>query len=197
MTGTSFKALTTHPLAASAELTRPEPAQTVTTSSPALSVMTDFQTTHPVTITPEAKLFAANEAMLAHRVRLLLVLGADGLLCGIVSTQDTLGERPMQLRHLGKGSVFDLTVGDLMHPLTELGVLDLADVRHANVGDLVATLKRSGRQHVLVRRPGAPGQLPVICGMFSATQIGRQLGAQVETYETAQTFAQLEAALAG
>lgn len=195
MTGTSFKAMTTHPLAASAELTRPEPAHAVTLTSPALEVMTDFETTHPVTITPEAKLFAANETMLAHRVRLLLVIGVDGLLCGIVSTQDTLGERPMQLRHQGKGSVFDLTVGDLMHPLTELGVLDLADVRHANVGDLVATLKRTGRQHVLVRQPGKPGQLPAIRGMFSATQISRQLGAQVETFETARTFAQLEASL--
>ncbi len=195
MTGTSFKAMTTHPLAAHAELTRPEPAKAVTMMSPAMDVMTDFETTHPVTTTPEISLFAANEAMLAHRVRLLLVTDAHGMLCGIVSTQDTLGERPMQLRDQGKGNLFELTVGDLMHPLTELGVLDLADVRHANVGDLLATLKRSGRQHLLVRRPGVPGQPSSIRGMFSATQIGRQLGAQVDTFETAQTFAQLEASL--
>lgn len=197
MNGTSFKALTTHPLALHAALMRPEPARTVTLSSPALEVMTDFAQTHPVTITPDARLFAANEAMIAHRVRLLFVTGEDGLLVGIVSTQDTLGERPMQLRHQGKGNVFDLTVGDLMHPLTTLGVLDLADVRHANVGDLVTTLKRSGRQHVLVRTPGTAGEPPRICGMFSARQIGRQLGMEVETFETAQTFAQVEAALGG
>ncbi|KQP13274.1 CBS domain-containing protein [Pseudorhodoferax sp. Leaf267] len=197
MTGTSFKALSIHHLASRAALTRPEPAQMVTQASPALAVMTDFEQTHPVTITPEASLFAANEAMLAHRVRLLFVTGEDGMLVGIVSTQDTLGERPMQLRHQGKGNVFDLTVGDLMHPLTELGVLDLADVRHANVGDMVATLKRTGRHHLLVRTQDAAGQPPRIRGMFSATQIGRQLGTAVETFETPQTFAQIEAALAG
>lgn len=197
MNGTSFKALTNYHLTARATLMRPEPATEVTLASPALEVMTDFSQTHPVTITQDARLFAANEAMIAHRVRLLFVTGEDGMLLGIVSTQDTLGERPMQLRHQGKGNVFDLTVGDLMHPLTQLGVLDLADVRHANVGDLVATIKRTGRQHVLVRTQGGPNQPPEICGMFSARQIGRQLGMEVETFETAQTFAQVEAALGG
>jgi CBS-domain-containing membrane protein len=197
MTGTSFKALSIHHLAAQATLTRPEPAHAVTLESSALDVMTDFAQTHPVTIEPQARLFAANEAMIAHHVRLLFVTAEDGTLMGIVSTQDTLGERPMQLRHQGRGSVFDLVVADLMQPLTQLGVLDLADVRHANVGDLVATLKRTGRQHILVRGQDGAGQPPTIRGMFSATQIGRQLGIEIETFETAQTFAQVGVALGG
>lgn len=196
-TGTSFKPVPTRRPAARALLTRPEPGRGVTPESPALEVMTDFERTHPVTIGADASLFAANEAMLAHRVRLLFVTGDDGLLLGIVTTQDTLGERPMQLRHQGKGSVFDLTVSDLMHPLSELQVLDLADVRHANVGDLVATLKRLGRQHVLVSTQDGPGGAARICGLFSTTQIGRQLGTEVQTFEVAQSFAQIEAALAG
>lgn len=197
MTGTSFKPLTTHHLTAHAALARPEPAQAVTLNSPALEVMTDFKHTHPVTITADASLFAANEAMIAHRVRLLFVITEAGALQGIVSTQDTLGERPMQLRHQGKGSVFELTVADLMHPLASLQVLSLADVRHANVGDLVATVQRLGVQHMLVSAHDAPGQAVSIRGLFSARQISRQLGMEVETFERAQTFAQIEAALVG
>lgn len=197
MTGTSFKPLTTHHLTAHAVLARPEPANPVTLASPALEVMTDFKQTHPVTITPDASLFAANEAMIAHRVRLLFVTSETGALQGIVSTQDTLGERPMQLRHQGKGSVFELTVADLMHPLSSLQVLALADVRHANVGDLVATIQRLGVQHMLVSAQDAPGQPGYLRGMFSARQISRQLGMEVETFERAQTFSQIEAALAG
>lgn len=193
MTGMSFKPLGTHPLAARALLARPAPGKPVTLESPALEVMTDFTQTQPVGIAPEATLFAANEAMITYGVRLLFVTEREHLL-GIISTQDTLGERPMQLRHLGQGTVADLSVADLMHPLSSLQVLRLADVRHANVGDLVATLQRAGRQHLLVSEQ-LPDQPLSIRGMFSATQIERQLGAPVETHERAQTFAQIEAAL--
>lgn len=195
MTGTSFRHLAPHPFVGSALLARPAPSRSVTLQSPALDVMTDFTQTQPVGIAPEASLFAANEAMIAHGVRLLFVTEREHLL-GIISTQDTLGERPLQLRHQGKGSVFDLSVADLMHPLSSLPILQMADVRHANVGDMVATFQRLGRQHLLAAEHQS-GQPPSIRGMFSATQLGRQLGAPVETFERAQTFAQIEAALGG
>jgi hypothetical protein len=36
----------------------------------------------------------------------------------------------------------------------------------------------------------------VIRGIFSASQVARQLGMEVQTFEVAQTFADIEAALA-
>ncbi|WP_326538858.1 CBS domain-containing protein [Pseudorhodoferax sp.] len=195
MTGTSFRPLGTHPLAARALLARPAPGKPVTLESPALEAMTDFTQTQPVGIPPEASLAAANEAMITYGVRLLFVTEREHLL-GIVSTQDTLGERPVQLRQQGKGAVSGLSVADLMHPLSTLHALQLADVRHANVGDLLATFQRLGSRHLLVAEQ-APGQPLAIRGLFSATQLGRQLGAPVETFERAQTFAQIEAALGG
>lgn len=192
MTGTSFKPLGTLPLLVRAQLARPAPGKPVTPASPALDVMTDFASTQPVCIAGDASLFAANEAMIAHAVRLLFVTEQEHLL-GIISTQDTLGERPLQ-RHHGRSSVFDLTVSDLMHPLSTLQVLSLADVRHANVGDLLETFKRLGRQHLLVGDQ-PPGQPMTVRGLISATQLARQLGAPVESFERAHTFAQIEAAL--
>lgn len=194
MTGTSFRPLGTHATASPAALARPAPGKPVVPHAPALDVMTDFRQTQPVGIAPDASLFAANEAMITYGVRLLFVTEREHLL-GIISTQDTLGERPLQLRHQGKGTVFDLCVADLMHPLSTLPLLRLADVRHAQVGDLVATFQRLGRQHLLVSEQ-APGEPLTVCGLFSATQLERQLGAPVETFERAQTFAQIEAALA-
>jgi hypothetical protein len=35
-----------------------------------------------------------------------------------------------------------------------------------------------------------------VCGIFSATQIGRQLGMPIATFEVAHTFAEIEAELA-
>lgn len=196
MSTTSFKALASHRPAGQVMLARPETGGPVTLQSPALSVMTHFAHLQPVTVPPHTSLFAANETMVARGVRLLLVVDEQRHLLGIVSTHDTLGERPMQLRDQGKGSLFDLTVADLMHPLGEIDMLDHADVRHANVGDLVATLKRLGRQHVLVTTDESDGSTR-IRGLFSATQISRQLGVEVQTFEVARTFSQIEAALAG
>ena len=193
----SFKTLATRRPKAQVLVRQPERHQPVTMHSPALEVMTDFTRWHSVTIAPEASLFNANDAMIARGVRLLLVVDKDHGLLGVVSTRDTLGERPMQLAHQGKGNLFELTVADLMHPLGDVDMLDFADVRHASVGDMVTTLKKLGQQHVLVVETDARTQRQMMRGVFSATQIGRQLGIEIQTFEIARTFAEIEAALAG
>lgn len=197
MTASSFKTLATHRPSARVLVQKPDTHAPVTLHSPALEVMTDFTRLHSVTIAPDAPLFTANETMVARGVRLLLVVNDRQHLLGVVSTRDTLGERPMQLLHQGKGNMFELTVADLMHTVSQIDMLDLADVRHANVGDIVATLKQLGQQHVLVATREAAGGQQRVCGVFSATQIGRQLGVEIQTFEVARTFAEIEAALAG
>ena len=81
-----------------------------------------------------------------------------------------------------------------MTPRDELEALSLADVAESSVGDIIETLKRTGRQHALVVERTSEGR--AICGIFSARQIGRQLGMQLNTAGIAYTFAELEAALA-
>jgi hypothetical protein len=55
------------------------------------------------------------------------------------------------------------------------------------------TMKRHGRQHALVAETTDKGM--AVCGIFSATRIGRQLGIPVDTTGVAGTFAELESAL--
>lgn len=195
MSASSFKTLATHRPHGVVAVQQPYRNRPVTEQSPALEVMTDFARMDSVTVAPDATLFAANNTMVARGVRLLLVVDERLGLLGIVSTRDTLGERPMQLLHQGKGNLFELTVSDLMHPLGEIDMLEFNDVRHANVGDIVATLKRLGRQHVLVTTIDPVSGRQQVRGVFSATQIGRQLGVEVQPFEVARTFAEVEAAL--
>ena len=68
-------------------------------------------------------------------------------------------------------------------------------VKTAAVGDIVATLKQTHRQHALVVTVGADSK-QVVCGLFSITQIARQLGAQTQTFELAHTFSEIEAVIA-
>jgi hypothetical protein len=69
------------------------------------------------------------------------------------------------------------------------------DVRLAKVGHIVATLKAAGRQHAMVVDHDEQGRQKVR-GIFSASQIARQLGVVIQTTEIARTFAEVEAMLA-
>jgi hypothetical protein len=59
----------------------------------------------------------------------------------------------------------------------------------------VATLKKSGRQHAVVVEVDRNGG-QTVRGLFSATQIARQLGVAIQTSEVARTFSEIEAQLA-
>ena len=115
----------------------------------------------------------------------------------IASIQSALSDRDLlQLRddladlvgrHRARGVIVDVTA---------LDVLDMEAVRSAKVGHIVATLKHSGRQHAVVAEYDAQGR-HAVRGLFSATQIARQLGVAIQhTSEVANTFSQIEAQLA-
>jgi len=169
----------------------------VVVNSPAISVMTDLRNVSAATIGPEATLTEATRTMMARNVRLLLVVGAAQAIVGLITARDTHGERPIQWLHERGGKYADLLVSDLMIAAEDLDLIDIRDVLHAEVGDIVATLKASGRQHALVAERDPVSGSTRIRGIFSATQIGRQLGCAVQAFDVANTFAEIERTLAG
>ncbi len=192
----SYTPLTHARLSPRATYAKPEaPSKRVTTDSPAVEVMTDLQRVTAVTITPGASIDLANQRMIAGGVRLLLVLDDDKNVAGLITASDILGEKPLQYLRKRGGTFSDVLVQDIMTPQDQLDVLLLYDVLNARVGDIVATLTRFGRQHALVVEQDGRDGMQKVRGIFSATQIGRQLGAAVMTTEIATTFAALETAL--
>ncbi|MEK7322082.1 MAG: CBS domain-containing protein [Pseudomonadota bacterium] len=171
------------------------PSNRVTMDSPAVEVMTDLQRVTAVTVTAGASIELANQRMIAGGVRLLLVLNEDKNLTGLVTASDILGEKPLQYLRKRGGTFSDVLVYDIMIPQDQLDVLPLSDVLNARVGDIVATLTRFGRQHALVVEQTGGDGMQKVRGIFSATQISRQLGTEVMTAEIATTFAALEAVL--
>lgn len=73
------------------------------------------------------------------------------------------------------------------------GLLD--EVLRASVGDIVATLQDVGRRHALVIDNDVRTGKDSIRGIFSATQIGKQLNQPIEINGVAHTFAEVEVAL--
>lgn len=168
----------------------------VRAESPAVCVMTDLKQVSAATIAPDATLAQANQTMISRGVRLLLVVNRDDEVLGLITARDTQGEKPIQLIQTRGGKHSDLLVADLMCPRERMDLIEAADVLRAQVGDIVATLKHTKRQHAIVgEKDPATGQTR-IRGIFSATQIGRQLGAAVQTFEVSTTFTEIEGLLA-
>jgi len=86
----------------------------------------------------------------------------------------------------------EIRVGDIMTPAAHLDAVGLPHLAGMRVGHVVATMRAVRRQHLMVSEEGGRR----IRGLFSATQVARQLGVELHTTEVARTFADIEAALA-
>lgn len=173
----------------------PGPAPRVSLDAPALDVMTDLKQVTAVTIDPEASIEHAMRVMIRRNVRLLLVVSVENEILGLVTATDLVGEKPVQYVHEHGGSRADIQVRDLMTPHEQLEAIEFEAVRSAKVGHVLATLRASGRQHALVLDTEERAR-PRVRGIFSTSQLARQLGETVQTGEVAYTFAEIEAALA-
>ncbi|MBE0622275.1 MAG: CBS domain-containing protein [Burkholderiales bacterium] len=191
-----YHPLTAHRLQAGARFHLPgQDPEHVRIDSPALAVMTDLRRIPAATIDLEAPLDAANRFMIRRGVRLLLVTDDERQVLGLITANDVLGEKPVKFA-LERGiKRQDIRVADIMSPRERLEVLLYADLVQAEVGHVVATLKHSGRQHALVIDLNGNGEAQTVRGIFSASQIARQLGIAIQTTEVAQTFAEIGAAL--
>jgi CBS-domain-containing membrane protein len=191
-----YNSLQNFPLKAGSSFMRPVQSfpEHVKLSDPATDVMTDLSKVSVVSVRAKTSMDKANAKMIRYGVRMLLVLDDNDQLAGLLTATDVLGEKPMRfLQNMG-GAHADIMVRDIMTTQRELEVLKIEDVRKAKVGQIVATLKKSHRQHALVVDEAADGRQSV-CGLFSVTQIARQLGAQVQNFELAGTFAEIEAVI--
>lgn len=191
-----YKPLKPFPLTSGIVCRQPRNFTPVAMDTPAINVMTDFQLLTPATIRPDATLTMANNAMISRSVRLLFVAEADDEIIGVITARDTMGDRPITLLRERGGKREDLRVADLMTPHAKLEAFRLSDVLHAEVGHILKTLQQIGRQHALVVEYDPVLGCDEIRGMFSATTIGRRLGVPIQTFEIANTFAEIESALA-
>ena len=154
-------------------------------NSSALEVMTDLHFVSASTISSVASLDEAAQQMISQGVRLLLVVDSEEQVIGLVTTRDFDTSSRTSGRH----------VDSVMTPYNKIEVIEMEEVLYAVVGDVVETLKNSRRQHALAAEKDPLSGKTVIRGIFSATQIARQLGIPVQSDEILQTFENIGYAL--
>jgi predicted transcriptional regulator len=167
----------------------------VTAQSPALEVMTDLTQVRAATVAPGSALAQAEQSMIHQGVRLLFVVRSMPSVDGIIAAGDLHGERPMRLVHQRSVKYEELTVEDVMTPLSAIDAVDYGALRHASVAELVDTLVHSGQQHLLVIEHASAAAPVRIRGIISKTQVERQLGAQLLSSEIATSFSEIGKAL--
>jgi predicted transcriptional regulator len=168
----------------------------VSLHDPATVVMTDFNEITPFSIEPTASIDATNDKMIACGVRLLFVTDSEGSLLGLVTATDVLGEKPVQYLQEHGGRREDILAQDIMTPHDKLQVLRMADVQAATVEDIVRTMQDFNRQHILVAEPFDNAAGESVRGIFSTSQISRQLGKTIEPAGRANSFAEIEQVIA-
>jgi CBS domain-containing protein len=168
----------------------------LTLDSPALDVMTDLTRVKAATIHPATTLRQAEQMMIYQGVRMLFVVTDMPLIEGLITATDLGGEKQMRVVHERHLHYDDLCVADVMTELASLDAVDYSRMRTASVGNAVATLKRLGRNHLLVFEEGTPQTPRRVRGIVSLSQIERQLGTGVDVVPIANSFSEIERALA-
>jgi len=116
---------------------------------------------------------------------------------GLITATDIQGEKPLLFHQELHLRYEEIMVRDIMTPKSLLEVMLMEDVLHASVADIVTTLRTAGRRHALVLDENPRTGLPAIRGIFSVSQVSKQLDQLIDTTEVANTFAEVEVALNG
>jgi CBS-domain-containing membrane protein len=154
--------------------------------------MTDFTNVNPVTIRAEVTIDEALKKMKTAGVRLLFVTDDADRIIGLITAKDIMGERPIKFAQQTRLPRSAITVAMMMRAQPDIQVIDMARVREAQVGDIVATLNALGRQHALVVSIDPDTGAHSVVGMFSTTHIGKLLDRDVtENARPARSLAEI------
>ena len=150
-----------------------EPPELVHFHDSAMLVFTDFSRVFPVTVTADRPIDDALQDMKNSGVRLLIVVNNKHRMIGLISADQIMGNDPVRLAEDRQLDHSQITVEMLMQPQKAIQVLEMSHLRDARVGHIVATLHGLEQKHLLVVDAG------VVRGLFSASQISRQLGRSI------------------
>jgi CBS domain-containing protein len=191
-----YHVLPSQRLASGVRLVSPLLPKPVTLSSPALEVMTDLRLVPAGVTEPDSTMESANVFMMQRGIRSLFVMNRDNILCGVITASDILGEKPLRFIQERQLKHSEILVSDIMTPVDRLEAIPIKIVESSRVGNVIATLRESGRQHAFVIESGTDGA-PVVRGIFSLTQIEKQLGTTIPPTQVARTFFEIEETLTG
>lgn len=154
----------------------------------ASAVLEHFQQ-QPLVLNESTRLPEAEERLNQTGNRYVCILDAQKNLAGLLLT------RELHSRHTGALSSAlqlpwsQIEVRHVMVPITQLPVIERAQLAHARIGDIAATMQVTGKDFVLVEELGE------LIGFVASLKILEVTGESVRLYPRATTFAEVFTAL--
>jgi CBS-domain-containing membrane protein len=182
-----FKNLQTHGLQSIDQIQQPGEATNVDIYSSAMEILTDFSEQKPLMLEEQTSIEEAKAMMMRAHVRLKLVIDHEENFKGIITLADLVSIKVMRARERTGLALHDLVVGDIMTNKKSLRGIDIRELKHARIGDLLSTMQSVGEQHVLVV-DSAKG---CIRGVVSSSDIARRLHVPVFIAERANSFSDI------
>ena len=187
-----FKSLPLSSMSTAPEL--PKAQRVAMAHEPALSLLTDLHHSACVVAHQQDGLDQTLHLMLRAGVRMAFVSGAHAELIGMVTAEDIQGERPVVRASSQLVAHKDLTVVDVMVPVTQWDTVDLSVVRTTRLGDIAETLHEHGLRYLLVTQQKHGKTM--LRGMFSARRLEMAMNTTIEPDLHSRSFAELEMVLA-
>lgn len=182
-----FDPLSVVPLQKGASFRKPTQTlpEKINLTDPAVIAITDFTRTTAYTVFPLESIESARTKMIHRGVRLLLVVDNENTVLGLITATDLTGEKPMWVIRTQGIPYGDVLVKDVMTPREKLECLCIEDLKDQQVGHVVATLQKQGRQHAMVVERLDGGVAQIVRGLFSISQIDKLLGEKTPHLSTA------------
>ncbi|RUO64829.1 hypothetical protein [Idiomarina ramblicola] len=155
----------------------------------ALHVMDDFKTLSAVEL-PESTLVSdAESAMSKTARRYACVKDSSDKMIGLVALRELHGRKATQVATRTQTNWKELTVKELMMPLSALPQVELSNLRKSRIGDVAATLKASGRDFLIVINQEE------VFGVISSLRIAQLTGESVNVFHLPSSFAEILSAV--
>ncbi len=119
-----------------------------------------------------------------------MVVDEDTLECrGLISARDIVSEKPIKFAEKFRKTRAQITVGDLMEPVSRLHKVDCRELMNCKIGDIVKTLKNLRQEYLMVTTTATRGR--TVLGYFSIAHIGSELDTNFDAFSRARSFAEL------
>ncbi|NOU52508.1 CBS domain-containing protein [Pseudoalteromonas sp. JBTF-M23] len=160
---------------------------TISLDSPASEAMHGFHQVPPQLIDSSTGLNDALLIMEQTHMRISFVVDSHNNMLGIISKARLSSSYVLKISAKTGISRADMTVVDVMIPLSSLSSVNELAVRSARVGDIVKSMEMGGHEHLLVVSQ-APER---ICGYFDLIDISRMVGYQLNQVKSANSFSEI------
>ena len=160
--------------------------QALDISSNASHIVTDFSQKRPQLIEKDVLVDQALYMMKMGHVRSKIVIDHDENFMGVISSSDLSSYKVLHIAQLRNVSRGDLSVENLMLKKDEMRAIDFTKINNYTIGDVLATLKNLGQQHVLLI-----DKEHTLRGLISASDIARALHIPININEKAHTFKEI------